>query len=169
MFRMLRYACFDTAWGVFVLAASEDGVCGAILPVRSHRRAEQLARKRWSDATRDDRLMPDLQRRIVSYYAGEPTDFDVPLDLAALTPFRRSVLKRCAVVPYGQTVQYGELARRIGKPKASRAVGGAMAANPIPLIIPCHRVLPAGGKLGGFSADGGVDVKRRMLRLEGAM
>ncbi len=166
---MIRYACFDTAWGVFVLAASDDGVCGAILPAASRRRAERLARKRWHDADPQARLMPDLQHRIRRYYEGRPTDFDVALDLSALTPFRRSVLNRCATVPYGRTVTYGHLAECVGKPNASRAVGGAMAANPIPLIIPCHRVLPAGGKLGGFSADGGVDVKRRMLCLEGAM
>ncbi len=77
------------------------------------------------------------------------------------------MLRACARIPYGRTRTYGALAREIGAPRAARAVGGAMAANPIPLLIPCHRVLAANNRMGGFSAEGGVGVKRRMLELEG--
>ena len=166
---MLTYTCFDTAWGVFALALSPRGVSGTILPVRSARRAEQLARRRWPDASRRSSPPGDLQDQIAAYFDGEPVDFDVPLDLSGQPDFRRSVLRACARIAYGTTATYGQLADEVGRPGAARAVGGAMAHNPIPLIVPCHRVLAAGGALGGFSAEGGLSVKTRMLRLEGTL
>ncbi|MBN1347617.1 MAG: methylated-DNA--[protein]-cysteine S-methyltransferase [Phycisphaerae bacterium] len=163
---MLTVAIIETDWGYFALAASTRGVLGTILPVPSLRRIEQLARRRWPEAKRDDGLLKDLQDQIVAYYQGRRAGFRVSLDLADVTPFRRRVLKACAKIPYARTKTYQQLAEIVGSPRAARAVGGAMAHNPIPLIIPCHRVLAASGRLGGFSAEGGVAIKRRMLAME---
>ncbi|MBN1910666.1 MAG: MGMT family protein [Pirellulales bacterium] len=108
-----------------------------------------------------------LVEGLTAYARGEPVDFtDVSVWLDNPTPFRRAVLKACRRIPYGQTVTYGELASLIGRPGAARAVGNCMATNRIPLIIPCHRVVGSSGNLGGFSAPGGVQLKRRLLRLE---
>jgi O-6-methylguanine DNA methyltransferase len=91
---------------------------------------------------------------------------EIPLALDELSKFSRSVLTACRNVEFGQTVTYCELAKRTARPSASRAVGGALARNPIPLIVPCHRVIRTDGKLGGFSAPGGIKLKQRMLDLE---
>lgn len=167
-----------------------------MLPIRSRARAESAAQRRWHDADcrwddliyrrddtvhrrddlvrcRDDAGQPSglsaTQAAMVAYFAGQRVEFDVSLDLTGLTDFRRKVLSACAKIPYGATITYGELADRVGSPGAARAVGGVMANNPVPLIVPCHRVLAASGKMGGFSAQGGVAVKARMLRLEGVV
>jgi methylated-DNA-[protein]-cysteine S-methyltransferase len=110
-----------------------------------------------------------LADRLRAYLDGEPDDFrDVPVALAANTPFQRSVLQACRRIPYGQTRTYGQLAATAGSPRACRAVGNIMAANRLPLIIPCHRVVGSHGSLGGYSAPGGLTLKRRLLQLEGA-
>lgn len=97
----------------------------------------------------------------------DPADVDVLFAVSGLTPFVEKVYDELRAVPRGSTVTYGELARRAGRPGAARAVGGAMARNPFPLFVPCHRVLASGGAIGGFSADGGLDYKRKLLALEG--
>lgn len=106
-----------------------------------------------------------LKQELVEYFAGSRHEFEVELKLAG-SPFQRAVWQALLQVPYGRTVTYSALAAEIGKPRASRAVGNAMAANPLPIVIPCHRVTAAGGKLGGYS--GGVEKKRFLLSLEGA-
>ena len=93
---------------------------------------------------------------------------DIELDLDDIGPFERSVYEVTRAIPPGETLTYGEVARRIGEPGAARAVGQALGANPLPIVIPCHRVLGAGGQLVGFSANGGTETKRRMLLIEGA-
>ena len=90
----------------------------------------------------------------------------MPLDWAGATVFQLTVWNGLLKIPFGRTARYGELARRIGRPNAARAVGGALGANPIPLIVPCHRVLAAGGRLGGFSAEGGAGTKKKLLDFE---
>ena len=107
-----------------------------------------------------------VRRELAAYFAGVPTDFAaLTLDPRG-TPFQLRVWQELRRIPWGQTISYGELARRVGNPKASRAVGQANAVNPIPLIIPCHRVIAADGSLGGYSS--GLDRKRWLLRHEGA-
>ncbi len=121
----------------------------------------------------DDSLPPPLmplveaaRRELTAYFNGAPTDFAaLTLDPRG-TPFQLRVWQELRRIPWGQTISYGELARRVGSPKASRAVGQANAVNPIPLIIPCHRVIAADGGLGGYSS--GLDRKRWLLRHEGA-
>jgi len=109
-----------------------------------------------------------LMGRLQQYAAGSPDDFrDVPVSLGPLTEFQRRVIRRCRQIPFGRTLTYAMLAEKAGYPGAARAVGNCMAANRIPLIIPCHRVVGSGGGLGGYSARGGVKVKCRLLTLEG--
>ncbi len=99
------------------------------------------------------------------YFRGRTLDIDIPVDLSTRTPFQRAVLLALRDVRAGETVSYGELAARAGRPRAARAVGGAVGSNPLPIVIPCHRVLASGGRIGGFG--GGLDAKRWLLRHEG--
>ena len=112
----------------------------------------------------------DALTQIREYLDGERSIFNLPLDFSHLTDFRRRVLAETLKIPYGETSTYGEIARRAGSPHAARAVGGAMAANPIPIIIPCHRVLAADGTLHGYAGGqgAGLETKARLLKLEGA-
>ncbi len=113
---------------------------------------------------------PRLRRALESFARGNRVDFrHLAVDLGGLTAFRQKVLELTRRIPYGRTATYGELAQRAGKENAARAVGAAMASNPIPLIIPCHRVVASGGTIGGFSGPHGVELKRRLLELEGVM
>jgi len=108
-----------------------------------------------------------LVRRLQAYASGSAEDFrDVQIDPGPQTDFRRRVIRCCRRIPFGKTLTYGQLAARAGYPGAARAVGNCMAANRIPLVIPCHRVVAADGGLGGFSAAGGIAAKRRLLELE---
>ena len=108
-------------------------------------------------------LAADAQRQLAEYFRGHRTRFDLPLAPAG-TPFQQAVWTALQAIPYGATVSYGELARRIGRPRAVRAVGAANGQNPIPIVIPCHRVIGADGRLVGFG--GGLAVKQHLLRLE---
>ncbi|MDK9696921.1 MAG: methylated-DNA--[protein]-cysteine S-methyltransferase [Siculibacillus sp.] len=110
----------------------------------------------------------EAARRLAAYFAGEPVDFStLVLDESGLSALDTAIYRELRRVPRGATVTYGELAARAGAPGAAQAVGGAMARNPWVIVVPCHRVLAAGGALGGFSAPGGVATKRRLLRMEG--
>ncbi|HKE76380.1 MAG TPA: methylated-DNA--[protein]-cysteine S-methyltransferase [Acidimicrobiales bacterium] len=111
--------------------------------------------------------LDDARRQLDEYFAGTRRRFDLPLDRSLSHGYRRTVLEALSEVPYGHTVSYKDLAERTGNPKASRAVGTAMATNPIPIVVPCHRVLRTGGALGGYG--GGVATKVWLLRLEGAL
>ena len=102
-------------------------------------------------------------RQLDEYFAGARRSFDLPLALVG-TPFQRKVWLELAAIPYGTTISYGEQARRLGRPRAARAVGAANGANPVPIVLPCHRVIGAGGALTGFG--GGLDIKRDLLALE---
>ena len=108
-----------------------------------------------------------LVRRIQAYVEGSPDDFrDIEIDPGPQTDFQRRVIACCRRIPFGKTLSYGQLAAKAGSKHAARAVGNCMAANRIPLVIPCHRVVAAGGALGGYSAPGGIHTKRRLLELE---
>jgi methylated-DNA-[protein]-cysteine S-methyltransferase len=109
--------------------------------------------------------LDDVRRELDEYFDGRRREFDLPLDLR-VAPFPADVLRELARVPYGRTDTYGKLAARAGRPKAARAVGTIMNRNPIPIVLPCHRIVGANGALTGYA--GGLDVKRRLLELEGA-
>jgi methylated-DNA-[protein]-cysteine S-methyltransferase len=161
------YAVWSTAWGPMGGVAGAQGLQAIVLP---HYQADELAQLlAWEHpgSVRDEAPFAqviDLSRR---YFNGLAVDFsDVPCDLPGEKTFAGMVLRACRRVPYGQTTTYGQMAKEMGRPEASRALAGALAKNPLPLVVPCHRVTQSGGGLGGFSAPGGVDTKRRMLALE---
>jgi len=169
---MLQYAIFRTKWGYFGLAGTEQAVCRTFLPVPDRQEAEQRLLRDLRSANDNPRLDKDFQRslqeRITAYYESDPVDFRVEpaLSLNGARPFAQKVLHACRRISFGRTMTYGGLAEQVGSPNAARAVGSALASNPIPLIIPCHRVLRTDGGLGGFSAPGGIDTKQKMLRHE---
>lgn len=116
----------------------------------------------------DEAVRPLLARLAQHMRDGRDAFADVPVDLSALAPFHRAVLERVREVGPGSTIGYGELAKLMGSPGASRAVGGAMARNPCPIVVPCHRVLPSDGTPGNYSGEGGWATKMRLLEIEGA-
>ncbi|HSW50976.1 MAG TPA: methylated-DNA--[protein]-cysteine S-methyltransferase [Bryobacteraceae bacterium] len=113
--------------------------------------------------SKDNPFLDEAARQLEAYFAGSRKVFDLPLDLRG-TAFQRSVWRELLGIPFGQTRTYAEVARAIGSPRAVRAVGAANGANPVPIIVPCHRVVASGGGLGGYG--GGVQLKRRLLELE---
>lgn len=118
-------------------------------------------------AAAGDKAAKQLARELAAYFNGRAKRFLTPLDTDSGTPFQREVWGELQRIPFGKTVSYGELARRVGSPRAARAVGQAVGANPIPILIPCHRVIAANGALGGFSA--GLEIKRWLLHHEGCL
>ncbi|SUZ88023.1 uncharacterized protein METZ01_LOCUS40877 [marine metagenome] len=122
-----------------------------------------MARRHQAGWKKDRKPFEEVEFQLDSYFANELQEFDLPLDLAG-TEFQKIVWKMLTEIPYGETWSYGELARHIGRPKASRAVGAANGLNPIPVIIPCHRVIGSDGKLSGFG--GGIKTKEYLLNLE---
>ena len=107
--------------------------------------------------------------QVQAYLDGQQTHFDIPCDLSGLTPFQQQVLMATLEIPRGQILTYGDLAIKIGNPKSVRAVGQALGRNPIPIVIPCHRVIAANGSLGGYSGGGGLETKAKLLQIEGAL
>jgi methylated-DNA-[protein]-cysteine S-methyltransferase len=116
---------------------------------------------------RSPERMAEATHQVEEYLAGKRVAFDLPIDMRFVSDFQRSVLRAVMKVPRGEVITYGALARVIGRPKAARAVGRALGSNPIPIVIPCHRVLASDGSLGGYSGRGGVRTKADLLRLEG--
>jgi methylated-DNA-[protein]-cysteine S-methyltransferase len=117
--------------------------------------------------TEPERTAGALQQ-ISEYLQGERQTFDMPIDWSVMTPFQQQALRATFAIPYGQVTTYGDLARQLGKPRAARAVGRAQATNPMPLVIPCHRVIGSDGGLHGYGAGDGLETKAWLLRLEGA-
>jgi methylated-DNA-[protein]-cysteine S-methyltransferase len=147
--------------------ARRDRLAATLLPDADRQRLMATLASRWPEATLDRRLMPSLAAALADYFAGRAARFNVDIDLDDRTPFQRQVLEACRRIPPGEVVTYGQLAAQVGRPRAARAVGQAMAANPVPLVVPCHRVVAADGSLCGFSAAGGLEIKRRLLHHEG--
>lgn len=165
------FTLFDTAIGSCAIAWSARGIAGLQLPEKNARTALARLQHRFPDA----RALPpprDVKRaidRVSALLAGRAADLsDITLDLDEVPPFHRRVYEVARAIPAGATLSYGEVATRLGVPGAARAVGQALGRNPFAIVVPCHRVLAAGGRIGGFSADGGIVTKRRLLAIEGA-
>jgi len=165
------FTLFDTPVGACALVWGEHGLVGVLLPETSDAATRLQARRRYAGAL-EASPTPDLQRvieRIRGLLAGGRDDLeDIPLDLSAIPLFHRRVYELARAIRPGSTRSYGEIATELGEPHAARAVGQALGANPFPIIVPCHRVLAAGAKAGGFSAPGGTRTKLRLLEIEGA-
>ncbi|MHC4229230.1 MAG: methylated-DNA--[protein]-cysteine S-methyltransferase, partial [Planctomycetota bacterium] len=155
-------------WGRFGLAGTESALCRTCLPGPEPGRIKSQLLKNLPAAEFDKTFFKDVQEQIIAYFEGAHIDFSpaIPVLLDGFSTFGKSVLTTCRKIKPGRTASYGALAKKIDRPAASRAVGSTLAKNPLPLIIPCHRVLRTDGKLGGFSAPGGIVLKERMLELE---
>ena len=165
----VAYAGFDSPLGRGYVAATARGVVGVALPGRSEDVfLAELAGGVSPRVLESPGRLDEVRRELDEYFAGRRTRFDLPLDWSLVTPgFYGRVLRQTAKLPYGVTATYGEVAARAGNPRAFRAAGTALATNPIPLVVPCHRVLRAGGVLGNYG--GGPEMKRFLLELEGAV
>ena len=169
----LAWRVVATGLGTVALAASSEGVARIVLPgpdqAEEVARGEERADAAGGAAPAAEALADRAVGEVAALVAGERSSLDVPLDLSGVGAFRRAVLEALLEVPSGETVTYGELAELAGHPGAARAVGTTMAANPLALAVPCHRVVAAGGRLGGYG--GGADrrdLKRRLLAAEGS-
>jgi methylated-DNA-[protein]-cysteine S-methyltransferase len=162
-----RYHLFDTALGSVGIAWSERGLVRLQLPEADPKTTEKRLRATASPGA-PPRWVEDVMAAIRRHLAGERVDLaSADVDLATVGAFRQAVYEAARAVGWGQTTSYGEVARRIGFPWGARAVGQALARNPVPLVVPCHRVLTRDGRIGGFSAHGGTLTKQRLLALEG--
>jgi methylated-DNA-[protein]-cysteine S-methyltransferase len=155
---------FETGWGFVAAVANARALLRVTMPMPTARCA--LAAAGAERAGAETPLLAAVRGRLERYFQGERVALDFPVELVGIGPFHRRVLLAARQIPYGETRPYGWLARRAGRPSAARAVGQAMARNPVPLVIPCHRVVGADGGLVGFG--GGVGLKRRLLELESA-
>jgi methylated-DNA-[protein]-cysteine S-methyltransferase len=165
MNEQIKYTIFKTRWGYFGLAAGKKGILRSCLPCPTRKNVESRLLRGLESPEFDGNLLKSLKDRIIAYFNGKSVKFDLPY-LDNLPAFTRKVLTACGRIPAGKTVSYSHLARMIGNPRAGRAVGNALARNPIPLIIPCHRVIRRDGSIGNFSSLGGSDTKKKLLALE---
>jgi methylated-DNA-[protein]-cysteine S-methyltransferase len=163
----VAYDLAETPVGTLLVAASDRGLCRISFDPEPEREAERLARVFGARVLRASRPLEDVRRQLDEYFDEKRTDFDLAVDLSPAADFTRQVLTRLAKVPHGQLTTYGALAKAAGRPQAARAVGTVMNRNPIPIVLPCHRVVGANGDLVGYG--GGLDRKRLLLTLEGAL
>ena len=164
---MTSHALFGTDLGICGIAWTEAGVSRVCLPEAT---AERTRAGLPGDPGDPPPRIQAVIDGVVRLLAGAPEFFDdPPLDLTGVPAFQRRVYQVTATIRPGETMSYGQVAARLGQPGAARAVGRALGDNPVPIVVPCHRVLAADGKLHGFSAPGGLATKRRMLQIEGAL
>ena len=156
----------NTPMGYVYIAVSDKGLCRVNSDSSSIEQFAQEVEEIYPDKNVifDNKQIKGIREKIVEYFSFERKKFNIKLDLSHLTDFQQKVLETCSKLGFGETVSYGELALRSGNPKAGRAVGNVMSKNPIALVIPCHRVIAASGKIGGYT--GGLHKKRLLLKLE---
>jgi len=162
-----QYNLFKTHWGWFGLLGNDRGLIRTCLPVAHKEAVHSRMLSDFPSAEQSKKAFSALQKAIEDYYKGHPVDFrDVAVCPDGFSEFRRTISTALKTISYGKTVSYTQLAVLAGSPKAARAIGTVMAQNPLPLIIPCHRVIKADGTPGLFSTAGGIGTKIRMLELE---
>jgi methylated-DNA-[protein]-cysteine S-methyltransferase len=161
----------ETAIGPLLVMATGEGLVHVGFradPPAAQRSVASVGRRLGTEPVEDGRALAAAAEQLDGYFAGSRTRFELPLDWSLVTGFNRRVLRELAAgVPFGSVVGYQDLARRVGEPDAARAVGTAMGANPIPVVVPCHRVIESDGGIGGFG--GGLEIKRALLALEGVL
>jgi methylated-DNA-[protein]-cysteine S-methyltransferase len=157
----------DTPVGSLLVSVSEQGLCRVQFDPEPEAELERLARSFGPRILRSPKAVDRVRRELDEYFAGRRRAFDLELDLRAAPEFHRRVLAELSRVEYGHTTTYGTLAAQVGAPKAARAVGTVMNRNPVPIVLPCHRVVGASGSLTGYG--GGLERKEWLLRLEGAL
>ena len=163
------YDVLDSPVGPLLVAATDRGLLRVSFTAGRDpkRELEDIARVAGLRVLRAPRAVDAAQRELDQYFAGKRRVFDMAVDLRGLAPFNVQVLEELARIPFGSTATYGELARRSGRPKAARAVGMVMNRNPIPIVLPCHRIIGSNGSLTGYA--GGLEIKEQLLRLEGVL
>jgi methylated-DNA-[protein]-cysteine S-methyltransferase len=161
----VAYDVVDSPLGPLLVAATPRGLCRISFDPEPEREAEALAERFGLRILRAP--LDEPRRELDEYFAGRRRAFELPIDLGSVAPFNRRVLQELARVPYGHTTTYGRLAERAERPRAARAVGTVMNRNPVPIVLPCHRVVGSTGKLVGYG--GGLERKEQLLRLEGAL
>jgi methylated-DNA-[protein]-cysteine S-methyltransferase len=161
----VAYGLLDTPLGTLLVAASPSGLCRISYDPEPERAEDELARRFGLRVIHAPVAVDRARRQLDEYFSGRRTRFDLPLDVR-VRGFARRVLDRLGRIPYGHLTTYGALAAEVGNPRAARAVGTVMNRNPIPIVLPCHRVVGASGALVGYG--GGLDRKRLLLELEGA-
>ena len=170
MMSAVGFTLFETAIGHCGVAWSDRGIVGVQLPELGIRETRVRLQRRFPSA-RESAPPPNVRSArdaIVALLAGGKTDLSaIALDMEQVPPFHRRVYEAARTIPPGGTLTYGDIAAMLGEPGAARAVGQALGRNPFAIVVPCHRVLAAGGKMGGFSANGGVSTKQRLLSIEG--
>ena len=158
----------ESPFGTLHAAVTPRGLVRLAFPEEQEpEMVEELARRVSPRLVRSPRPLDQLERELEEYFSGRRRDFSLKLDWRLMGPFATRVLRRTAAIPYGRSSSYGEIAAEAGSPRGARAAGNALGSNPIPIVIPCHRVLHAGGGLGGYG--GGLERKRFLLELEGAL
>ena len=165
MSNAVRYTVFNTDWGYFGLKADSSGILGTTLAAGDLQTATKRLLPDSGDCKFDKNLFATLQKQIIAYFAGDKIDFDpdIPIANSECTDFARDVYNACRAVKFGNSISYSQLAARIGRAGAARAVGTAIAKNSCPLLIPCHRVIKGDGTPGHFSLPGGENLKKRLL------
>jgi methylated-DNA-[protein]-cysteine S-methyltransferase len=164
----VTYAPVDSPFGPLLAAATERGLVRLAFPEENVDSVlDRLARRISPRIVESSAPLDPVRRELEDYFSGSRRSFDLPLDWSLIGPFARKVLHATADIPYGGHLSYAEVAAEAGSPRGSRAAGNALGSNPIPIVIPCHRVLRTGGSLGGYG--GGLDRKRYLLELEGAL
>ncbi|MEU3735634.1 MULTISPECIES: methylated-DNA--[protein]-cysteine S-methyltransferase [unclassified Streptomyces] len=170
--RQVVWAVVASDIGPLLLAATDEGLVSVAFHATDEVRdktIERLGSRLGAEPVEapGSPLLAEPIRQLAAYFAGERHDFELPLDWSLISGFNRQVLRELTTVPYGAVVGYGDLARRVGQAGAAQAVGMAMGANPLPVVVPCHRVVERDGGIGGFG--GGVETKRQLLALEGVL
>jgi len=163
----VAYDLVDTPVGQLLVAVTGRGLCEISYDPDEEREAESLARAFGARVLRSPRPTDEARRQLDEYFAGKRRGFELPIDLSATRDFAHTVLDELARVPYGELTTYGALAAKAGRPRAARAVGTVMNRNPVPIVLPCHRVVGSTGALTGYG--GGLERKRALLELEGAI
>ena len=165
---MIAYTSIETKIGTLFLASSKKGICKIGLPRKKTSTNLDWLKNHFPDdeIVEDKKYLSKLTGELKQYFSGQLKNFESPIDLQ-ISPFRKKALLAVSEIPCGQTASYKEIAEKINNPKAVRAVGSANANNPIPILIPCHRVIAQNGSMGGYG--GGLIMKRKLLELEGAI
>jgi methylated-DNA-[protein]-cysteine S-methyltransferase len=164
----VAYATVDSPFGTFVAAATDTGLVRlALSPYRTEDILEELARRLSPRVLEQPSKLDPVRRELDQYFAGKRFAFDLSVDWSLVAGFNERVLRATARIPYGSVTSYGTVAHDAGSPRAARAAGNALHNNPIPIVIPCHRVIGSGGSLVGYG--GGLPMKEALLRMEGAI
>jgi methylated-DNA-[protein]-cysteine S-methyltransferase len=150
------------------VAATTEGLVALEIKASRQEFLAYLHKRGYKEVSQDSQMAIEAARQVSEYLEGKRQSFDLPIDWQGLRPFQRQVLQATYAIPYGQTATYAEIAAKVGKPRAARAVGRAQATNPMPLVIPCHRVLGSDGKLHGYGAANGLATKAWLLSMEAA-